>query len=149
MNKIRGADAKSAVPPAAVIVVFLVLGMLFQSSAMAADTSAIDLLKKVPAIKTGIGYSIVDSKINYLSTFTLAQYKNFNLEFGYAGDAENTGDKVIAVVSYEVFALRDYITVPVLDLVECNVGAYYGVGNIGGGNEQDYGVTATAIEWKF
>ena len=131
-----------------ILAIFLALGMLLPAASMA-ETTPVDLLKKVPSIKTGIGYSIVDSKINFLSTFTVAEYKNFNLELGYAGDSENSGDKVIAVVSYKVIALRDYLSVPVLDLIECNIGAYYGVGNIGAGNEQDYGATATAIKWKF
>lgn len=146
-------------------VFFLAAGLLLPGVVMADDTppagdaqivaealqsnTAAAIVKKLPAVKSGIGYSVLDNKINFLSTIQVAAYKNVNFEIGYAGDAENTGNKIVGVVSYKLLALKDYLTVPVLDLIECNVGAYYGIGNLGAGNEQDYGITATAINLKF
>lgn len=161
MNKVRTSSADRVKNNGTAAAIILALGLLLPGTVMA-DTSdtqiiaqtvkmntMIDIVKKIPAVKSGIGYSAIDNKINFLSTFQVATYKNVNFELGYSGDAENAGDKVVGVVSYKLVALKDFLTVPVLDLIECNVGVYYGIGNIGAGNEQDYGVTATAVSFKF
>lgn len=101
------------------------------------------------AWKQGIGYSIADSKMNFLSTIEVAKFKELTLEAGYAGDAENTQDKVIAVVSYPLMKAGQYIDLPILDLIECNVGVYAGFGRVLGSNEFDYGVSATFLNIKF
>lgn len=101
------------------------------------------------AWKSGIGYSVADSKINFLSTVEIANWKNITLEAGYAGAAENTKDKAIAVISYPLFKLADYVSLPVLDLIECNLGVYAGIGRITGSNEIDWGASATFLNIKF
>ena len=101
------------------------------------------------ALKSGIGYSVADSKVNFLSTIEVAKWKQITLEAGYAGSAENTQDKVVAVVSYPLVKLGDYVELPVLDLIECNLGAYVGYGRLTGSNELDYGISATFLNIKF
>jgi len=98
---------------------------------------------------SGFGYSIADSKMNYLSTVEIAKYGKIILEAGWAGSAENTQDKVIAVVSIPLFKLADYVELPVLDLLEANIGIFGGFGRVTGSNEFDYGVSATFLSIKF
>lgn len=101
------------------------------------------------AWKSGVGFSVIDSKINVLSTVELAKWKNITLEAGYAGDSEETQDKAVAVISYPIIKLGDYVDIPVIDLLECNLGVYGGYGRIGGSNEWDAGVSATILNIKF
>lgn len=99
--------------------------------------------------KSGVGYSLADSKVNFLSTIELARWRGLTLEGGYAGDSEKTQDKMIAVLSYSIMEAGQYIDVPVLDLLECNIGAYAGIGRIFGSDEFDYGLSATILNIKF
>lgn len=124
------------------------LGMGFCVSKCSAEV-------KLPPLKQGIAWSLADSKLNYLSTIEVLTWKGLNLEVGYAGRAENTGDKAVAVVSYEIAKLKDFgVTVPILDLIEFNFGAYAGYGRIENINslddsEFDYGLSATILNLKF
>lgn len=112
---------------------------------------------KLPPLKEGIAYSITDSKINFLSTIELLKFKGFNVEVGYAGQAPNTGDKAVAVLSYELLNLKNLgVAVPILDLVSFNLGYYIGVGrielnpgNTKANNEFDQGVSLTVLNFKF
>lgn len=130
----------------------LILAVLLTTSTAHAGIK--ETLDKVPAIKQGIAYSIADGKLNYLATFEVAKYKGLTFEAGYAGYAENTGAKLVAVASYELVKLRDLgVTLPILDLIEFNPGIYVGVGQINvkemDESETDWGVSATLMKWKF
>ena len=120
--------------------------------------SLTDTLAKLPGLKQGVAWSIADSKLNYLTTLDIVQWKGISLEAGYAADAENTGHKIVAVVSYDFINLKKLgVTIPVLDLIDVRLGVYGGFGNINigdapamrGNNELDYGVSATALTIKF
>ena len=112
---------------------------------------------KMPPLKEGIAYSIMDSKVNFLSTIEIVKFKGFALEAGYAGQAPNTGNKAVAVVSYEIANLKNMgVTMPVLDLVSFNLGYYVGYGRIcltpgetDGNNEFDHGVSLSILQFKF
>lgn len=127
----------------------LMLGMVLFCGIAQAQFDAGELANKIPSLKQGVAFSLLDSQINYLSTAQIAEFKGVSLEVGYAGQAKETGDKIVAVVSYPLLKLKDYISLPVLDLVEFNIGAYAGYGRILGSNEFDAGVSATAINLKF
>ena len=114
-----------------------------------ADTSPIDIIASIPALKQGVAYSLADSKFNYLSTLDIVKYKGFSLEAGYAGSAKETGDKMVAVISYDLLSLKDKTTIPVLQWLEFRPGIYAGVGRIGGSNEFDYGISATVLSVKW
>lgn len=138
--------------------VILAVLILTCGIAKADDINIIDNLKKIPAMKQGIAYSVADQKWNYITTITVAEWKGIALEAGYAGRAENTGDKIVGVISYDLFnAKKAGITWPVADLIDLRLGVYGGIGRaqIGdvptmrGNNETDYGVSATAISLKF
>ena len=126
--------------------------------ARAEDLSITDTIKKLPGLKQGIGYSMIDNKINYLTTMEVLKWKDYAIEVGYAGDAENTGHKAVVVASAELVNLKKLgVTVPILDLLDFRVGVYGGVGqvNLGdnpamrGNNEWDAGFSLTAITVKF
>ena len=114
-----------------------------------------DVMEKLPELKQGVAYSLADSKLNYLSTIEALTWKGVSLELGYAGAAENTGNKIVAVVSYPIVSLKELgVTMPILDLVEFNAGVYAGYGRIESisqlqDSEFDYGLSLTAISLKW
>lgn len=139
--------------------IIMALAICFMAGTAWAEASIsenLGKLKELP-LKQGIAYSLQDEKINYLLTIEIAKWKGFSLEAGYAGRAENTGDKAVAVISYQLAKAKDLgITLPILDLLEANVGVYTGFGRIqvndgfdNGNNEFDWGVSATLISLKF
>jgi hypothetical protein len=113
-----------------------------------AALSITDALEKIPDAKQGILINFQDNEVEYLSTFEVAKYKNVCFELGYASP-----ETIIGVVSYPVLKLKDLgITIPVLDLVECNVGLGAGfdrLNSAGGGRVFKYGLTITLINLKF
>lgn len=138
----------------------LVVGMLMICGV--ARAGLVDDLSKLPAWKHGVAYSVADQKFNYLTTLELFNdllgCKGLALEAGYSGKAENTRDKLVAVLSYDVLNLKDMgVKTPILDLVDFRVGVYGGIGRIEAGtvpvmrgnNETDYGVSLTAVSVKF
>ena len=105
-----------------------------------------NLLEKVD-LKQGIAYDVASDEIDYLSTIEIAKYKDIALEVGYSAK-----QKVVAAVSIPVLALRDYIALPILDLVEFNFGYFVGFDRIGisdGNNEFVHGPSVTLIKVKF
>jgi len=115
-----------------------------------------EVLEKFP-LKQGVAWSLEDSKLNYLSTIEVANWKGICLEAGYAGEAENTRHKAVAVISYPIVKLSDFgVTLPILNLVELNLGIYGGYGQINlgegmgeGNNEWDYGLSVSLISIKW
>ncbi len=134
----------------------LLVGLMLVCSSAMAEVSIIDGLKKIPGVKQGVAVSMVDNKVNYLSTIDVASFKGINLEAGIAADAENTGVKAAAVVSYDLFnAKKAGVTIPVLDLIDIRPGVYIAYGRIEGfqdsqlKGEGDFGVSATICSIKF
>ncbi len=132
--------------------------VLMCSVARAEDFSVIDGLKKLPGMKQGIAYSVLDSKINYLSTLEVFQWAIFSGEVGYAGDGNATDYKLVGVISTSLLNLKQLgVNVPILDLLDFRLGVYAGVGGINlgdgpdmrGNNEFDYGFSATLISLRF
>ena len=142
---------------------FSLLAIVLLASALCsgvarAELSITETIGKIPKLNQGVGFSIIDSGFNYLTTFDIVQYKGFGLEAGYAGRQKNTGDKLVAVVSYDLFnAKKAGVTLPILDLIDVRVGAYVGVGRIqlgseqvrDGNNEFDTGFSLSALKVKF
>jgi len=136
----------------------LIIGLMFvmACSVARAELDLGSALNKIPALKQGVAFSVVDSGFNYLATFDVAQFKGFNLEAGYAGRQENTQDKAVVVLSYSLFNAKEAgVKLPILDLIDLRPGVYYGLGRIEKpsdsklGFEQDYGVSCTALSLKF
>ena len=117
--------------------------------AKADELSIGDSLKKIPGLKQGIGFSFKDHDFDYLTTIELAKFKGVSLEVGYSAK-----DEAIGVASYEIAKLKDYgVTLPILDLVELNLGGYAGYGRISVSKvispRFDYGLSLTLITVKF
>jgi hypothetical protein len=131
--------------------VFGFMAILAQIS-FAEEVKVGNILQKIPALKQGFAYSLVDSQFNYLSTIELMKWKRISLEVGYAGRAENTGDKAVLVASVDLLDMSDVITFPILDKIVFRPGIYFG-GNINvksmTDTESDWGVSASFIDLKF
>lgn len=133
----------------------ILIGMMLLCTSARAEFSIIDTLQKMPAVKQGVAFSVLDSKINHLSTVDVATWRGFALEAGAAYDAENTGVKAVAVVSYDLLKVKDIVDLPILNLIEFRPGVFVGYGRIEGfedgqlKGEGDYGVSLTALSLKF
>lgn len=134
---------------------FIAVVLIGLCSTANAELNLREVADKIPALKQGIAFSLADNKLNYLSTIEIASWKGVTLEGGYAAAAENTGHKIVGVISYPILNLKNMgVTLPVLDLVELNIGAYAGFGRLESINqlddsEFDYGLSATLIKVKF
>lgn len=106
-------------------------------------------ISNLPALKQGFAYSIIDKQFNYTATTDIMGKWGLMLGAGYSGRAENTGDKIIATFTYRLGDLQKWIDVPIAKYVDLSVGVYYGIGRIGGSNEQDYGLMANIVSIKF
>lgn len=111
--------------------------------------SIIDQVKKIPGLKQGVGFSLIENEVNYLTTTDLLKWKDYALEAGY-----NSKDKIILVLSADLINLKKLgVTLPVLDLIDIRVGLYGGWGSINskalGDSEWDGGISGTAISIKW
>lgn len=147
LNKRRGKMKK-------LVTMLVLLGVVFSGIAFAQDSLNItEVLQKIPELKQGVMYSVLDKEVNYISTFKVLEWKNIGFEAGYAYD-----NSLVGVVSYPFFKMKDFgVTIPVLDLIECNLGVGVGIKRLNveqdmsgsGNNEFDFGITATLINVKF
>ena len=131
-------------------IISLLVGLLMLAGvAQAQELSISETVKKIPALKQGIAFSLIDNDVSYLSTLEALNWKGIALEIGYSSK-----DKAVAVISYELLKLKDLgVTVPILDLVTCRVGAYAGYGSINSReidrSEFDTGLSLTLLDIKF
>ncbi len=132
------------------IVMALVLILAVCSMAMAQETiSIIDTVKKLPGLKQGVAYSLIDNEISYLSTVELIKGEVFSVEAGYSSE-----NKAVGVISMELLNLKKLgVTLPVADLIDLRVGVWGGYGSINSQeldrSEWNAGVCATVISVKF
>ena len=129
--------------------IFCILVVLFFSMAtmsFADDVKVSDILNNLN-LKQGIAYDIDNGEINYLMTTPLVEYKGFSLEGGYS-----TQQKVVAVCSYQLLKLKDFISLPILDLLEFNLGYFIGFDRIS--IDRDFGefvhgpsITLLSVKW--
>lgn len=108
-----------------------------------------EVIEKIPNWKQGVSYSLIDSDFNYVSTLEIANWKGITAEAGY-----NSENAVVGVISYQLLKLKDFgVKVPVLDLLECNVGAYAGYKRLEikslDDAEFDFGASVTLINLKW
>ena len=124
--------------------------MLCVCGVSSADALAVgDIIRNLD-VKQGVAFSLADSQLNHLSTVEVLEYKGFSLEGGAAYDAEKTGIKAVAVVSYNLVNLKDLgVNVPILDMVSLRPGIYGGFGSVGAGNEFDYGISLSMISLSW
>jgi hypothetical protein len=114
-----------------------------------ADTGAAvqigDTLKTVPQAKQGALWAPGSQEVVYIATWQLIGVQRFAIEGGYL-----TAGGLVGVLSYDVGGLKDLgVKVPILDLVEFNVGYGLGTQFIGTQNKGISGWTATLLKAKF
>jgi len=112
-----------------------------------ATISHADVTVKLPDMKQGIVYDVDTNDFKYVTTTPVVELKGLTLEAGYASE-----DALVGVISYKLLELKDYIDLPILDLVELNVGYTVGVKRIGSGagnNEFMHGPSLTLLNVKF
>jgi len=101
------------------------------------------LTNVLPPLKQGVAYSFFDDELNYTSTFEVMKYKDISLEAGY-----NTKDAIIAALAVDLIDMKEYTTIPILDLLNIDIRLYGGYKRLGyteGNNEFDFGVGWTII----
>lgn len=102
-------------------------------------------IESLPAAKQGIAFSVVDSEINYLTTVEIFNYKIASIEAGYSSN-----EKLVGVFSVKGLKIKDYVNVPILNLIEFNPGVYLGFDRINRMQSgTDWGISATFLEIKF
>lgn len=110
---------------------------------------------KLPPMSAGAYYSFKDHAINHMETFTAVSKWGVNLELGYAGDTDEADNRAVAALSYDIeqLNLKNYLDLPVLDLIAFRPALVAGLGNINtkdlSGAKFDWGVGATLISYKF
>jgi hypothetical protein len=133
----------------ALVILALVLGLAGGMLPAYADTAStvqiVDTLKAVPQAKQGLMWAPGSQEVAYIATWQLLEYQKFAVEGGYLG-----AGGLIGVLSYDVGGLKDLgVKMPILELVEFNIG--YGLGQqfIGIKNVGIAGWTVTLIRAKF
>ena len=110
------------------------------------ETSELSWLQKLPGMKQGVLWNFDDSELDYISTVEIASIKNIKLEVGFVPDDTSA----VGVISYPILKLKDLgVEVPILDLIEFNIGVGAGVKKVADENEFIYGITLTLIDIKF
>jgi hypothetical protein len=110
----------------------------------------------LPPMHAGIYYSFKDKAINHVETFDVLKIKDMvTLEVGYAGDADESDNKLVSSISVDIEQLKlgNYIKLPILDLMAFRPAVFLGLGHINSqdisGAKLDYGIGATLISLKF
>jgi hypothetical protein len=132
--------------------IFCILAVVFlMCSVVWADELKVSNILEKLNLKQGIAYDVEECTIDYLSTIPVIGYKGFSLEVGLA-----TTQKAVLVGSYQLLKLKDIIDIPILDLIEFNIGYYIGfdrlglgAGNAKGNNEFTHGPCITLINVKW
>lgn len=134
------------------LAVLAILAVLSGAVYAADEISVTALAKKIPATEQGISYSLVDSKIAYLTTLEVFKWGPLDLEAGYSST-----NRAVVLISADLFQLKDYgVDIPIIKYVGFRPGIYAGIGRITldtnkaeGNNEFDWGICATFIRLKF
>jgi len=130
----------------------LLVAFLLVCSTSWAEVDWNDLISKLEW-KQGVAYSFDEAGFNIMSTAKIAKWKDLTLSGGYAGDKESTGHKAIANLSYSLLKLKNYVDIPILDLIEIEPGLWCGLGNINlkelNESEFDWGISVSLISLKF
>ena len=137
-----------------VLAVMLCLPMVV--SAESESLSISNLIEKLPEVQTGLAYSVIDQDWNPSVSAPIIKGKGkfdvFSLNIGAVAkefDSQESNEGVLGTlgISYDVVALKEYVDIPVLDLIGLKVEAYAGIpildtlnGDIGDSAEFDWGV---------
>lgn len=131
-----------------------ILGLIAFFVGFCAVASATEI--KLPPMQAGAYYSFKDHAVNAVSTFEAVKIKDLvALELGVAGDSDKADWKGVVAVSIDIKQLHlgNYVTFPILDLVQFRPALVVGLGHINGqdlsGAKIDYGLGATILNLKW
>jgi hypothetical protein len=119
--------------------IFLSILIAFGISSLAFADDIFDIsefVEALPNVKEGVAFSLDSNEFKSLTTTELFSWNGVSFEAGYA-----TPDVAALVFSYKIIELGKYIDVPIIDLIEFNIGYYVGASTID--IEQD------SIDWEF
>ena len=124
------------------LVIALAICLLSLGAAQAATLT--ELLEKLPVTNTGVYYNLNDSDFCFTTTFRAMEWKNLNLNLGYA-----TTDNLVASLGYSICALEKLgIKVDVLKDLVIDVGWTLGYSRIFSDWEFNNGPNVTlSIKW--
>lgn len=114
-----------------------------------------EVVDKFPPAKTGVGFSLVENNLNFLTEFEVATWNGFSLNIGYAGAQPTTGHKAIASIEYDLFNAQQHgVTLPILKYIDLSLGVWGGAGHFDNAielqkAETDWGLSATAVKFRF
>jgi len=139
-----------------ILLFVLALVMCLPMVAGAESLNIGDLIEKLPEVQTGLAYSVIDQDWNPSVSAPIIKGKGkfdvFSLNIGAVAkefDSQESNEGVLGTlgISYDVVALKEYVDIPVLDLIGLKVEAYAGIpildtlnGDIGDSAEFDWGV---------
>ena len=127
--------------------------LMTATMSFADDVNPIDYIKKLPALNQAVIFSLDDNEFQYATTVTLVSLleDKIKVDFGYTPRQE-----LIGLASFKLLEVKDYITFPILDLVEIEPFVYIGLdrialneGNEDSNNEIDYGLGVKLLSIKF
>lgn len=131
----------------------ILLSFLFCLNA-SAEINVIDELKKLPAVNNGVVYSLADSTFDYVSSVSVVSFLNEKIKV----DAGWTPrQKLLALASFKLVSVKDYISFPILDQVSIEPLIYVGYDRVDFGgekarqanNEFDYGAGVKILSLSF
>jgi len=107
------------------------------------------LVAKLPCLNQAILYSWDDNKVKYAMSFTVISLfdDHINIDTMYVPATELGG-----LMSVKLFNLGNWIKFPLLKYIEFEPFIYYGIKDIGSGNnigESDYGAGVKLLNIKF
>ncbi len=109
------------------------------------------LVAKLPCLSQAVLYSWDSNSVKYAMSFTVISFlkDKINIDAMYVPSSEIGG-----LVSIKLFNLGEWVKFPLLEYIEFQPFVYFGLKNIGSGNQvlksdADYGVGAKLISIKF
>lgn len=114
-----------------------------------------DIADKFPEAKTGIGFSLVENNLNFLTEFELKRKGIFTLNGGYAGAQPTTGHKAILSLEADLYNAEEHgVTIPIIKYINASLGIWAGAGHFDNAielqkAETDWGISFTAAKFRF
>lgn len=109
------------------------------------------LIAKLPCLNQAILYSWESNQVKYAMSFTVVSFLDdkISLDAMYVPSSE-----IGTLVSFKLFNLGKWVKFPLLEYIEFQPFAYFGIKNIGSGDDllisdADYGCGAKIISIKF
>lgn len=114
----------------------------------------VPFIRKIPSLKNGVFYSMVDNKINYSATVPIIEKNGISLNAGYGGDSDSTDHKLILTIAYDLGTLERFgVNVPIIKYAGLEPYIGFGAGRINfkemGESESDWFIGANIISLRF